>query len=130
MPTVLIATDDAQLASRLEAAVDGEGYDPLTAVDGLEAIERVLTARPVAVLLDAKLPVYDGLTVAQQLDAEPDAPDGLPVFVLSTADIDPRKLAAASVAALLPPTAVLTDFGEIVARYIAPFEEFQEELGG
>jgi DNA-binding NarL/FixJ family response regulator len=74
-PTVLIVDDHAAFRASARALLEAEGFEVVgEAADGAGAVEAVAALRPTIVLLDIQLPDVDGLTVAQQLAAAPDAP--------------------------------------------------------
>ncbi|OIH99487.1 MULTISPECIES: response regulator [unclassified Curtobacterium] len=76
---VLIADDDAQLVRALAVTLAARGYDVVTARDGREAIDAVITERPDLVLLDLGMPRLDGIGVLEGVRAW----SQVPVLVLS-----------------------------------------------
>lgn len=76
---VLIADDDAQLVRALSVTLSARGYDVVTARDGREAIDAVITERPDLVLLDLGMPRLDGIGVLEGVRAW----SQVPVLVLS-----------------------------------------------
>jgi two-component system KDP operon response regulator KdpE len=76
---VLIADDDAQLVRALSVTLSARGYDVVTARDGREAIDAVITERPDLVLLDLGMPRLDGIGVLEGVRAW----SQMPVLVLS-----------------------------------------------
>jgi len=75
----------------LSRYLEGEGYVYITARDGLEALERTYTEQPDLILLDANMPDKDGLTVLQELRANP-ATQHIPVIVLSAAWVNAAEI--------------------------------------
>ncbi len=74
--SMLIVDDDAGFRSRARRLLSLAGYDVIgEAEDGASAIARARDLRPDVVLLDILLPDIDGIEVAAQLAADPDAPD-------------------------------------------------------
>lgn len=63
---VLIVEDDANERELLRGLLELDGYRVTTAADGLEALERLSENRPSLVLLDMRMPRYDG---RQTIDA-------------------------------------------------------------
>jgi AmiR/NasT family two-component response regulator len=61
------------VATSAGALLEAEGFDVGEAADRAEAVEAVAVLRPEIVLLDIQLPDVDGLAVAEQLAAAPDA---------------------------------------------------------
>ncbi|MBT1680780.1 response regulator [Curtobacterium aurantiacum] len=76
---VLIADDDAQLVRALSVTLSARGYAVVTARDGREAIDAVITKRPDLVLLDLGMPRLDGIGVLEGVRAW----SQVPVLVLS-----------------------------------------------
>jgi two-component system, NtrC family, response regulator AtoC len=65
--TVLVADDDRTIRRNLVKLLQSEGYRPLEAADGDEALECVRDQKPDAVLLDLKMPGRDGLAVLAEI---------------------------------------------------------------
>jgi two-component system, chemotaxis family, chemotaxis protein CheY len=59
---VLVVDDEDIIRTTVAEALDFEGYEVITATNGVEALEQVRTAQPDAVLLDLMMPVMDGWT--------------------------------------------------------------------
>ena len=78
--TVLVAEDDRTIRGNLVRFLRAEGYRPLEAVDGEEALARIREQAPDAVLLDLKMPRRDGLEVLLELGP---ALADLPVIVVT-----------------------------------------------
>ena len=70
--TILVVEDDAPLRDTLAYNLRAEGYQVLTASDGVTALE-IARQKPVSlVLLDLMLPRLDGLEVCRQLRSRPE----------------------------------------------------------
>jgi len=78
--TILIAEDDRSVRESLERALRFEGYTPITAVDGAEALEVLTNQMPDAIVLDVMMPNIDGLTVCRRLR---ERGDRVPVLMLT-----------------------------------------------
>ena len=74
MPTVLIADDNRQITSVLEEYVKKEGYTPIVAFDGQEALDQFARVRPDVVLLDVMMPKIDGFEVCREIRKSSDVP--------------------------------------------------------
>lgn len=83
---ILVADDDPFELRLLSELCSTLGYDVVTAADGGSVLDTVARSRPALVLMEAKLPVMDGLQVLRILKADQDLAH-LPV-VLVTADDD------------------------------------------
>jgi len=71
---VLAVEDDHTLLSVIQYNLTKEGYQVLTASDGVEALEVARTEKPHLVLLDIMLPKLDGLEVCRILRKESNIP--------------------------------------------------------
>ena len=78
---ILVVDDDRTIRRNLAKLVEAEGYRSSEAVDGDEALARIRSERPAAVLLDLKMPVRDGLSVLEELG--PALLADLPVIVVT-----------------------------------------------
>jgi two-component system response regulator MprA len=65
--TILIAEDDRAVRDSLGRALRLEGYQVLTATDGIEALECLEASTPDAVILDVMMPRMDGLAACRRL---------------------------------------------------------------
>jgi two-component system response regulator MprA len=77
---VLCAEDDTSVRTSLERALTLEGYTVTTAVDGADALEKLVTDNPDVVVLDVMMPLVDGLTVCRRLRQKGDR---TPVLMLT-----------------------------------------------
>ena len=72
---VLIADDDAALRTLICDIVRQQGYEPIEAADGKQAIDRFFSGtEPSLVILDVMMPVYDGWNVLKEIRAHSDVP--------------------------------------------------------
>ena len=67
MPSVLIADDNPFILETLAARLRRNGYDVSTAANGQEAVERGFADRPDLAILDASMPIMNGLEAAGYL---------------------------------------------------------------
>lgn len=74
MQYILIADDNADITDVLEAYVKKEGYEPVVAADGEEALRMFRQYEPAAVLLDVMMPKEDGYEVCRKIRAASDTP--------------------------------------------------------
>jgi DNA-binding response OmpR family regulator len=80
--TVLVVDDDPVIQGLLRVNFEMEGYDVITAGDGVEGLERARSEQPDVVILDVMMPRMDGLEVARILKADP-ATAPIPILLLS-----------------------------------------------
>lgn len=71
---VLIVEDNLPLSDVLVFTLRRAGYDPITAHDGLSALELWRAEQPDFVLLDLNLPRLDGLVVCRQIRSQAETP--------------------------------------------------------
>jgi len=64
---ILIADDHDGIVDILSAYVSKEGFHPVKAYDGEEALEKFQLHQPVLVLLDVMMPGKDGFTVCREI---------------------------------------------------------------
>ncbi|MDX9888947.1 MAG: response regulator transcription factor [Anaerovoracaceae bacterium] len=67
MTKILIADDNQQITSILEEYAINNGYQPIIALDGAEAIEKFTTHSPDIILLDVMMPIKDGFEVCRDI---------------------------------------------------------------
>jgi len=79
---ILIAEDSATQALLLKAILTGRGFLVITARDGQEALERLRSIRPAAVITDIQMPVMDGYELCRQIKADP-ALASIPVLLVT-----------------------------------------------
>jgi DNA-binding response OmpR family regulator len=70
MTKILIVEDEPNMVTGLRDNFEFEGYEVLTAGDGVAGLERALKESPDLVLLDVMMPRMSGLDVCKQLKAK------------------------------------------------------------
>jgi diguanylate cyclase (GGDEF)-like protein/PAS domain S-box-containing protein len=85
--TILIADDQPDNCLLLARYLENDGYNYITAKDGLETLEKVRTEMPDLVLLDVNMPNKDGFTVLEEMRADP-AFQHIPVIILTAARLN------------------------------------------
>jgi len=85
---VLVVDDDAKTVELVKLYLSRDGYQVLTAYDGVEAIRLARECSPDLVVLDLMLPDIDGLEVCRTLRRESD----IPVIMLTARTTDRDKL--------------------------------------
>lgn len=84
---ILVVDDDKEIVQLLEIYIRNEGYEPVTAYDGKEALTKLNTNPDIGlIILDLMMPEMDGMQVIKQVRKDSD----IPILVLSakTADMD------------------------------------------
>ena len=81
--TILLVEDDSTLRETVTYNLRAEGYQVLTASDGVTALELARQKPPVSlVLLDLMLPRLDGLEVCRRLRSQPETAQ-IPILMLT-----------------------------------------------
>jgi CheY-like chemotaxis protein len=81
-PRILVVDDDAAIREFLRDLLDSEGYEVDEAANGLEAVERVRTNPPSAVLMDLMMPILSGVEATSKLKSDP-ATAAVPILAMS-----------------------------------------------
>ena len=79
---ILVVEDDPAAIRFISYALEIEGYEVLTASNGLEGLKKVQEEEPDLLVLDVMLPGLDGFQVCRRLRAEPQTAH-LPILMLS-----------------------------------------------
>ena len=75
-PKTILFVDDSPTERKLmQQALEGKGYNLISANDGEEALEKVSQKKPDLVLLDIILPRKNGFQVCRQIKTSPDTKD-------------------------------------------------------
>lgn len=88
---ILVADDKPDNITLLGRYLEFEGYDVLTAEDGVEALKVIQDQLPDLVLLDVNMPHKDGFIVLEEIRANPFT-EHIPVIILTAARLDPTDL--------------------------------------
>jgi two-component system alkaline phosphatase synthesis response regulator PhoP len=80
MPKILIVEDEPNMVAGLRDNFEFEGYQVLTAPDGVAGLERALSESPDIVILDVMMPRMSGLDVCKQLKAKKPS---MPIIMLT-----------------------------------------------
>ena len=80
MPKILIVEDEPDMVAGLRDNFEFEGYQVLSAMDGVSGLERALADSPDLVILDVMMPRMSGLDVCKQLKSKRPA---IPVIMLT-----------------------------------------------
>lgn len=82
MTTILIADDDRKIVDMLRRTLMYEGYEVVTATNGVETLTKAQMERPDLVVLDWLMPKIDGIEVAKRLHATSE----IPILMLTAKD--------------------------------------------
>jgi len=91
-PRILIVDDNPTNLEVLQVRLKAQGYELVTAVDGMDALAKVREFEPDLVLLDVMMPKLDGISVVKQL--RQDSTFRFMPVILVTAKADTRDVVA------------------------------------
>ena len=74
MERVLIVDDNPDIREVLGTYAAKEGFEPITAKDGFEALDLFQKTSPAVILLDVMMPGMDGYRVCERIRSESDVP--------------------------------------------------------
>ena len=80
--TILAVDDDVDILDVLDMSLDADGFNVITAGDGLEALEKAESDLPDLILLDLMMPKMDGFEVIDRLRANSQT-RAIPVIMLT-----------------------------------------------
>ena len=95
-PNVLVVDDSLSARRTLAQVISDAGYEPRTAVDGLDAIDAIEERMPDLILLDLEMPRMNGLELAAHLRADQETHDIPIVMVTSRSTAKHREQAHAA----------------------------------
>jgi CheY-like chemotaxis protein len=82
MPRILVVDDEPSCRGPLSKLLELEGYEVVTAGDGLEALDRMRERQPDLILLDLLMPRMDGVQFLAAVRKEKRY-DGLPILLVT-----------------------------------------------
>lgn len=91
---VLVVEDASLVRLYYRDALERAGFEVDEALNGLEALEKLLVALPDLLIVDVNMPQMDGLTFLRTLRRQPLPVGGVPALVISTESGEHDKEAA------------------------------------
>ena len=85
---VLVVEDEEALVASIRFALESEGYEVVTATDGVAGLAAVNDANPALILLDLMLPGMSGVDVCRQIRLTSD----VPIMMLTAKDSETDKV--------------------------------------
>lgn len=82
MPKILLVDDDAGARRLVEFTLQQEGFEVVTASNGLEGLERAQTTQPDVIVMDIMMPVMGGYEACLRLKEIPTTAH-IPILVLT-----------------------------------------------
>ena len=122
---ILVVDDDPTSLKLLDLILNKEGYQVMTASNGLEALRKARLESPDLLILDVMLPGFDGFEICHRLRTEP-ATATMPIMMLSSKQQKSDQDAASKVGAnaFLPKpvdrTALLAKVAELLGDQKPP----------
>jgi CheY-like chemotaxis protein len=114
---VLIVEDDPGLREALSQVLADEGYDPLSACDGLEAVNCLKKGnRPDVILLDLSMPVVNGWEFRMFQKRDRDLAQ-IPVILITAGGYTREEVAWLEPSALLPKPIDLPSLLSVVRKF-------------
>ena len=92
MYTVLVCDDDRAILDSIRIYLTQEGYEVLTAMDGIEALELLKEHEVHCMVLDIMMPRMDGLTAMLKIRED----SNIPIILLSAKSEDTDKITGLS----------------------------------
>ena len=81
--TILVVDDESDMRIFVSTVVETMGFEPLTAIDGADALDKARSSLPDLVILDIMMPnIEDGIQTYQQFRMD-DRLGGIPIIMLS-----------------------------------------------
>ncbi|MBN1311196.1 MAG: hybrid sensor histidine kinase/response regulator [Anaerolineae bacterium] len=90
---VLVVDDSPSVRRVVSSFLERSGWQATSAKDGLDALEKLVTARPDVALVDIEMPRMNGYELLTQMKADPALQDIPVVFLTSRSAIKHRKRA-------------------------------------
>lgn len=118
MAKILVATEDLLAQDQMVATIEAEGYETVTATDGMEAQEVALSEQPDLILLEPTLAVFDGFETALALREDPDIPKEVPIVLITDEAVEPHKVERFKITELFPKTHGSVHLRDMVVRLL------------
>ena len=80
---ILVVDDEPEILEVVESRLKANGYDVVTARDGVQAVERLNEALPALIILDVMMPQVDGFKVLEVLKTHPRTSE-IPIIMLTS----------------------------------------------
>lgn len=126
--TVLIADDSPTVQKKASGVLTGEGIEVVTVSNGVAAIKKLPTARPLVVLADVSMPGKDGYEVCEFIKSSPDFIRVPVVLVFSDDDVyDEQRGARAGADGRIKKPFDHDELVAVVGKFISRSESAQSE---
>ncbi|TXG95736.1 MAG: response regulator [Zoogloea sp.] len=89
-PTVMVVDDSLTVRKITGRLLEREGYRVITAKDGVDALEQLLTVRPDVIIADIEMPRMDGFDLTRNVRADSKLKD-VPIIMITSRTADKHK---------------------------------------
>ncbi|HLS87000.1 MAG TPA: response regulator, partial [Burkholderiales bacterium] len=93
-PVVMVVDDSLTVRKITSRLLEREGYQVLTAKDGLDALQQLKDALPAVMLVDIEMPRMDGFDLTKNVRGDPRTA-GIPIVMISSRTADKHRNQAA-----------------------------------
>jgi CheY-like chemotaxis protein len=115
---VLIAEDEEPIAEAIAFLVQDNGYIPLIANNGRQALELARQHHPALVITDLMMPYLDGDELISQLRADAAQDQDAPPHIILLSAAGLRRMRSAGADAILPKPFELDDLEQLLRRFL------------
>lgn len=91
MTKILIVDDSPTQMANMVKIVQAQGFEAVTATNGMEGIEKAKSEKPDLVLMDVVMPELNGFQATRKITKDPDT-QHIPVVLVTTKDQDTDKV--------------------------------------
>jgi chemosensory pili system protein ChpA (sensor histidine kinase/response regulator) len=89
-PIVMVVDDSLTVRKITSRLLEREGYQVLTAKDGVDALQQLQDLQPDCILLDVEMPRMDGFEFARNVRADP-ATKAIPIIMITSRTADKHR---------------------------------------
>jgi chemosensory pili system protein ChpA (sensor histidine kinase/response regulator) len=93
-PVVMVVDDSLTVRKITSRQLEREGYQVLTAKDGVDALQQLKDTIPAVMLVDIEMPRMDGFDLTKNVRADPRTA-GIPIVIISSRTADKHRNQAA-----------------------------------
>lgn len=79
---ILVCDDERSIVRLIQVNLERQGWEVITAYDGKDGLEKIMSEQPDIIVLDVMMPYMDGFEVLKNLRREPST-QKLPVVMLT-----------------------------------------------
>ena len=95
MQTILVCDDDKEIVEAIQIYLEQEGYEVLTAYDGMQALQQIRQNQIDLLVIDVMMPRLDGLHATMKIREE----SKVPVIIISAKSEDADKILGLNIGA-------------------------------